>query len=168
MLFERWTDLQVLTVFSPGALKDSPVIVSCVWEIKGANSFPLMALFGIWWLLCLYIEKIKDRSDLPPAVQAVMGVSLWKTTTHRATFVAKFTVAKQAFALLYAWVFLSIIQIFQLIDIVLTFWLSFLHVDVSQHSLNNAYLMKRNKYSINTKFHLNDSILKAYKVMDVC
>lgn len=65
MLFERWTDLQVLTVFSPGTLKDSPVIVSCVWEIKGANSFHLMALFEIWWLWCLYFQKMKDRNYLP-------------------------------------------------------------------------------------------------------
>lgn len=68
--------------------------------------------------------------------------------------------AKQALALLYARVFLSVVQIFQLIDIVLTLRLSFLHVYVSQHSLNDAYLQMRNKGSINTKCHLNGSIWK--------
>lgn len=158
-MFERWTDLQVLTVFSPGTLKDSPVIVSCVREIKGANSFPVMALFGIWCLWCLYFQKMKEKWFAPRG-SGCYGCVFCGRQTHRATFVAKFTMAKQAFALLYAWVFLSIIQIFQLIDIVLTFWLSFLHVDVSQHSLNNAYLEKRNKGSINTKCHLIDSIWK--------
>lgn len=90
-----------------------------------------------------------------------MGVWVWKTKTHRATFVAKFPMAKQALALLYARVFLSVIQIFQLIDIVLTLGLPFLHVYVSQHGLNDAYLETRNKGSINIKWHLNDSIWKS-------
>lgn len=133
--------------------------VMCLRD-KGSQFLPYDGLTCNMMSLVFIFPENERQKWFAPLRYRLLWVCLCGRQTHRATFVAKFTMAKQAFALLYAWVFLSIIQIFQLIDIVLTFWLSFLHVDVSQHSLNNAYLEKRNKGSINTKCHLIDSIWK--------
>lgn len=48
--------------------------------------------------------------------------------------------AQQALTLLYAWIFLPVVQVLQLINVVLALRLAFLHVDVSQNTLNNADL----------------------------
>lgn len=118
-----------------------------------------MALFGIW--LLLFIFPANKRQVICPQRFGLLWVCLYWRQTHRATFVTKFPMAKQALALLYEGVFLSVIQIFQLINIVLTLGLPFLHVYVSQHGLNNAYLETRNEGSININCHLNDSIWKS-------
>lgn len=51
--------------------------------------------------------------------------------TRRAILVAQLAVAQKALALLYAWIFLPVVQELQFIDVVLALRLAFLHVDVT-------------------------------------
>lgn len=84
----------------------------------------------------------------------------------RAAFVAQFAVAKQALALLNAWVFLSIIQIFQLIYVVLALRLSFLHVNIGQHGLNDAYRFLETRRVLMIWWRVSENLFEKKRVFD--
>lgn len=69
-----------------------------------------------------------------------MWQQIGRGCAHRAALATQLPVTQQAFTLLNARVFLPVVQILQLVNVVLAFRLSFLHVDVREHTLDDGDL----------------------------